>query len=133
MKLTRNLNLEKANEKDMEFVKSFKLNTIDNVYIIKEGLNDIGVVEYIKKQDESEECDSIYVEYIDVLEEYRRQGYATQIINMLLDDSKNCIYGNSLPNEVSVSFWQSFGADFEGEDDNLDYYAENNECIPFII
>lgn len=129
----KKINLRKADEKDMEFVKSFQLKSIENIYIIEDDLKYVGLVEYIVNQKESDDYSSIYIEYIDVLDEYRRQGYATEVINMLSDDGNNYIYGNSLPNKVSVSFWQSLDADFEGEDNNLDYYIKNEECIPFSI
>lgn len=125
------IRLEKATNKDIDFVKLFNLKNIDNVYLIKNNSDCVGIIEYIIKRDEDDEYSSVYVEYIDILKEYRRKGFASKVIEMLTNEGSNYIYGNSLPNYTSVSFWKSLGADFEGEDELLDEYIENNECLPF--
>lgn len=125
------IKLEKATDKDIKFAELFNLKNIDNVYLIKNNSDCVGIIEYITKRDKDDEYASVYVEYIDILKEYRRKGFASKVIEMLTDKGSNYIYGNSLPNKVSVSFWKSLGADFEGEDELLDEYIENNECLPF--
>ena len=127
------IKLEKATDKDIKFAELFNLKNIDNVYLIKNNSDCVGIIEYITKRDKDDEYASVYVEYIDILKEYRRKGFASKVIEMLTDKGSNYIYGNSLPNKVSVSFWKSLGADFEGEDEILDEYIENNECLPFSI
>lgn len=125
------IKLEKATDKDIKFAELFNLKNIDNVYLIKNNSDYVGIIEYITKRDKDDEYASVYVEYIDILKEYRRKGFASKVIEMLTDKGSNYIYGNSLPNHTSVSFWKSLGADFEGEDELLDEYIENNECLPF--
>lgn len=127
------IKLEKATDKDIKFAELFNLKNIDNVYLIKNNSDCVGIIEYITKRDEDDEYSSVYIEYIDILKDYRRKGFASKVIEMLTDKGSNYIYGNSLPNKVSVSFWKSLGADFEGEDEILDEYIENNECLPFSI
>lgn len=127
------IKLEKATAKDTNFVSSFNLKNIDNVYLIKNNLDCIGIIEYTTEKDEDDEYASVYVEYIDILKEYRRKGFASRVIEILSNEGNNYIYGNSLPSQTSVLFWKSLGADFEGEDDFLDEYIENNECLAFSI
>lgn len=133
------IKLEKTTIKDLDFLLSFGLKGIENTYIIKQDTNQVGVIEYIQKNMddnfsyEEHQYNSIYIEYIDILTEYRRKGIASKVINFLSDEGNNYIYGNSLPNDISVSFWKSLGADFEGEDENLDIYKENNECLSFSL
>lgn len=105
------IKLERATLDNLEFVLSFGLKNIDNVYLIKQNSENVGVIEYLYalKEDDDDNYYSIYVEYINVLNKYRRKGIATSVINMLSDEGNNYINGNSLPNNTSVSFWKSLG------------------------
>mgnify|MGYP001060663010 FL=1 len=70
--------------------------------------------------------------YISILEESRRQGFARKVIEKLLEvEGVFEIYGDAVPN--SIEFWKSVGGDFEGEEDSLETYIEEDSCIPFFI
>lgn len=127
------IKLKKATIKDMDFVSKFNLLNIENIYIIDNNNTYVGVVEYISKTMLDEDYESIYIEYIDILEKYRRKGFASNVINLLSNNGDNYIYGNSIPDTTAISFWKSIGADFEGEDEFLESYIENSECLPFFI
>ena len=57
-------------------------------------------------------------------------GIGKLVINCLKEKGKE-IYGDSLVD--SVAFWLSVGADFEGEEENIEQYKESTSCIPFFI
>lgn len=77
------IKLEKATAKDTNFVSSFNLKNIDNVYLIKNNSDYVGIIEYIIERDEDDEYASVYIEYIDILKEYRRKGFASRVIDFL--------------------------------------------------
>lgn len=63
--------------------------------------------------------DRIKIMYITINEEYRRQGIAGKVIQMLKDNHKGkYMYGDSLPG--ALDFWERMGAEFD-EDPEEDY------------
>ena len=76
--------LIKAENKDMEFVSSFKLKTLDNVYLISFDDATVGIIEYTQRlEQDGEDIQTITrIEYIDILEKYRRKGIARLVIDI---------------------------------------------------
>lgn len=67
----------------------------------------------------------VKIAYITINDEYRRQGIAGKVIEMIKEENKGkYMYGDSLPG--ALSFWESMGAEFD-EDEDDDY------CTPFHI
>lgn len=126
--------LKKAIDTDFEFVSQFGFNNIADVYIITYNKEYAGAIEFSYKiRSYSDDYYSIFIEYLDILNKYRRKGIASLVISLLSEDGLNAISGNSLPNNTSISFWKSVGADFGGEEEDLAHYAEFNECISFSL
>lgn len=125
--------IKKATIKDTEFIFKFNLLNIENLYVVEYNNTNVGVIEYISESILNEDYESIYIEYIDILEEYRRKKIASSLINLLSKEGNNYIYGNSIPDITAILFWKSVGADFDGEDEFLESYIENSECLPFSI
>ena len=121
------IKLKESSNKDEIFLKDFNMKPRDEVYIITLNDKDVGVIMYYKS------TDVINIEYISVLDEYRRKGIATEVIGIINPDGYFAISGNSLPHDDSVGFWKSLDADFEGLDEEIEYYREKNACIPFFI
>ena len=125
--------LVKAENKDMEFVSSFNLKALDNVYLIEFNREIVGVIEYTQRfEPDGEDMQTITrIEYIDILKEYRRKGIATLVIDEFRCLGEYYIYGDAIPS--SIEFWKSLNAEFEGEDEDIEYYIENGTCLPFFI
>lgn len=126
--------LIKATDLDMDFVLNFKLKSIENVYLIKYNDEKVGVLEYTKNVNnfiEEEPEVLIHIEYVEILEQYRRKGIGTKAIEKLNIGDMDFVSGNAIPS--SVGFWKSLGADFGGEDEDIDYYLDKNICLGFII
>lgn len=121
------IKLKESSNKDEIFLKDFNMKPRDEVYIITLNDKDVGVIMYYKS------TDVINIEYISVLDEYRRKGIATEVIGIINPDGYFAISGNSLPHDDSVGFWKSLDADFEGLDEEIEYYREENASIPFFI
>lgn len=121
------IKLKESSNKDEIFLKDFNMKPRDEVYIITLNDKNVGVIMYYKS------TDVINIEYISVLDEYRRKGIATEVIGIINPDGYFAISGNSLPHDDSVGFWKSLDADFEGLDEEIEYYREENACIPFFI
>ena len=118
-----NVEIIKATSDDMEYIHSFKLSKIDNVYIIyKDGFK-CGIVEFLLKND------YICLELIDVEKSFRRLGIGRAVINYLLHTYGD-IFGDCAPNQTSVDFWTAMDAEFE---EDLEEDIENNSCIPFVV
>lgn len=120
--------LIKATGNDKSYIKVVNnLTLTDNVYIIKDNGISVGVIEYV--------VDEHYIDiyYIGIDEEYRRRGIASSVIGLISNsfDDTYTISGSAIPS--AVPFWLSLSADFGGEDDNIDEYIANNECIGFTI
>lgn len=127
IKLERVLGNEKEKE-CVELLRFYAVENIDNSYLMYFDNIDIpvGVLEY------REHGDSVHVDYICTFEGYRNQGIASCVIKTLNEDY--AITGNSVID--ALGFWQKLGAEFEEDitiKENLDYYIENNLCVPFII
>lgn len=128
------IELKKAIDTDFKFVSQFGFNNITDVYIIIYNKEYAGAIEFSYKIGSySDDYYSIFIEYLDILNKYRRKGIASSVISLLSEDSLNAISGNSLPNNTSISFWKSVGADFGGEEEDLAHYEEFNECISFSL
>lgn len=121
------IKLKESSNKDEIFLKDFNMKPRDEVYIITLNDKNVGVIMYYKS------TDVINIEYISVLDEYRRKGIATEVIGIINPDGYFAISGNSLPHDDSVGFWKSLDADFEGLDEEIEYYREENASIPFFI
>ena len=79
----------------------------------------VGIIDY----DTTDEY--VKIAYITINDEYRRQGIASKVIEMIKEENKGkYMYGDSLPG--AIKFWESMGAEFD-EDDDDDY------CTPFHI
>lgn len=74
----------------------------------------VGIIDYRVNRD------YIKIMYINISDEYRRQGIAGKVIEMLKEQNKGkYMYGDALPG-TAIRFWESMGAEFdEDEDDYL--------------
>lgn len=96
------------------------------------------VTDMVVKNDEKQvgelkisvEKDTCSVLYVAIKREFRRQGYATKIIEQL--NEQYTIVGDCLPNEDSIGFWQSVGAEFD-EDISVEECVKYGACIPFLV
>lgn len=113
--------------KNEAFLNKFNMKPGDNIYVITLNNKNVGVIMYTKSGD------IIEIEYISVLDEYKRMGIATKVVGMINPDGYFGIHGNSLAFKDAICFWKSLGADFEREDEEIEYYKEENMCIPFFI
>lgn len=121
------IKLNKCTNNDIGILKEFNLKDIDNCYLIYLNTTFVGVIEYKINEE------SICIEYIDIIPDYRRKGIASKVISIINPENKYYIYGNSLPHQDSFNFWKSLGADFDGEDEYFDKHEKNKTCIPFLI
>lgn len=84
-----------------------------NAKLIKRDDDVVGMIDY------EIHPDSVKIFYITVSSEYKRQGIATEVVEMIKQDHKDkYIYGDSLPG--AIEFWESVGAEFD-EDPDEDY------------
>lgn len=61
----------------------------------------------------------VFIRYIKVGDEFRRQGIASKLIRKIMEENKGkYLYGDSLPG--AMKFWESMGAEFH-EDPFDDY------------
>lgn len=112
-------------EQHEEVLAMYALNDNDNAYSVYCNGNRVGMVEYIPSGE------LIHIESLYIDKEYQGKGIGKAVVQMLQDKYKTAIVGDSLV--TSVGFWQAIGADFDGEDEDLDYYIEEGLCVPFII
>lgn len=108
-----------------EVLKKYALSNGDDTYSIYCNGKRVGVVEY-RPSGELICIESLYID-----KEHQGKGVGKAVVQMLQDEYKTAIVGNSVVE--AVGFWKAIGADFEGEDEDLDYYIEECLCIPFII
>lgn len=118
-----NIKLIKATNDDMDYVSSFKLKSINNVDIIYANNIKVGILEYREKDG------YINLELIEIEKEYRRQGIAKSVID-LIKNEKGDILGDCAPNEVSIAFWTELGSEFE---ESVEEGLAYNCCIPFVL
>ena len=85
--------------------------SIPNALLIKaEDGNVVGMVDYEVYKD------SVKIFYITIIEEYKRQGYATETMTKIINENRGrCLYGDSLPS--ALKFWASLGVEFDEEPD----------------
>lgn len=122
------LEIIKAEQKDIYELDETWLKYNDNIYLIKRNGEKAGLIEYRIPYEYS-----LKVEYISINRHYTGQGIATAVINKLKEEHIGYeIYGDSLPNESAIAFWKSVGAEFEVED-SIEEHIENYNCIPFIL
>ena len=73
----------------------------------------VGMIDYTIKNE------YVKIFYITILEEYKRNGLATEAITKIINENKGkYLYGDSLPG--AIEFWKSLGAEFD-EDPDEDY------------
>lgn len=118
-----NIELVKAKLDDIEYIRSFKLSKVDNVYIVYNDASRCGVVEFLVKDG------YICLELINVEKPFRRLGIGRTVINCLLKTYGD-IFGDCSPNWDSANFWIAMGAEFE---EDLEEGIEYNTCIPFVV
>ena len=117
-----------ASQEDLELLKEVGLKLNENTYIVKQGEETCGVIEYKVLKG-----NSIKIEYINILERFRRNGLGRKVIQFLQTNFEDYeIYRDSTPTQIATSFWESVGAELEYEME-IEEYAQNLECIPFII
>ena len=101
-----------------EYLKQYGVVSADS-YLIKYNKNIVGMVDF------EEHEDYVKIFYITVGEEYRRQGIAKLVVDLI--GSRNTgkyIYGDAVPD--ALKFWTAMGVEFD-EDPDEDY------LIPFHI
>ena len=75
--------------------------------------NIVGMIDYEVHRD------SVKIFYITILEEYKRNGLATEVMTKIINENKGkYLYGDSLPG--AIEFWRSLGVEFD-EDEDEDY------------
>lgn len=100
------------NDVNNEYVQLYGIGTPGSKLI---KCNDIivGMIDY----DVTDEYVKIY--YITIEDEYKRQGIASRVVNMIKEKNPNkYMYGDALPG--ALEFWKSVGAEFD-EDPDEDY------------
>lgn len=118
-----NIKILKATLDDIDYINSFKLSKVDNVYVIYKDGYRCGIVEFLLKHG------YIYLELIDIEKSFRQSGIGRTVINYLLKTYGD-IFGDCAPNRDSANFWIAMGAEFE---ENLEEGIEYNTCIPFVV
>lgn len=112
-------------EPDNERLKQYAIHDNNHVYSIYFDGEFVGVVEY-KYSGDIVKLDSLYID-----KWHQGCGIGRKVVEMIKDRHKTAICGDSVTE--AVGFWKAVGADFDGEDDDLDYYQDNCLCVPFII
>ena len=100
-------------EKDInnECLQYFAVST-PNALLIKSEDNVVGMIDYEVKGE------YVKIFYITIAEEYKRQGYATEVIVKIINENKGkYLYGDALPG-AAMKFWESMGAEFDEDDDD---------------
>lgn len=111
---------------DLEALKQCKMEFIGAVHLIKnqEGTT-VGVIDYRVLKS----IGDIYIEIIEVFEDYQNQGYATETIRLIKDKYPNSrIFGQLMPNETTKNIWISIGATFGSCYDEDCQYNSFEEC-----
>ena len=101
-----------VNDYDNKCLELFKVG-LPNAQLIMRDENIVGVIDY-----ENHDT-SIKIFYITILDEYKRQHIAQNIITQIKEENQGkYMYGDALPG--ALKFWESLGAEFD-EDPDEDY------------
>ena len=91
---------------------------------VYDGRIHVGSVDFVKDNR------WVYIMHIEIFEEYRGNGYAEEILRMLLNRKKvDCVVGETL--EESRGFWSKMIRKYNGSRRNITYY--NDTTSSFVI
>jgi len=104
-----------------------------NLYIVQKNEVEIGYIYYDVRKYKS--IYSLYIYYIEIFEEYRRQKYGTSVIKYLFDYRQNGktimnIYGETASRQA-VLWLEYLGANFHSSKHRINLDLENNVAVGF--
>ena len=118
----------KCNYADEEYLKKHKIFSTADVYFIIKNNERCGAIEYRETYEFS-----LKIEYLLVFSEFQGNGIGTATVRHLQSlFPAHEIYGEAIPTDATIAFWDSLDAEFEMEEE-MEYYKSSKECIPFTI
>lgn len=97
----------------------------DEIHLIRNNAHEVvGAIDFRYIQSVGD----IYIELLEIKDEYRQQNYATATIEMLKNMCSGNIFGQSLPDEHTKYIWEKLGANFDSCFDSLCPYDSFDAC-----
>jgi len=112
----------------------FEAYIVGSTYYIIANNNIVGLISYTLQSNKAPY--SLYIDCIEIFDEYRRQGLGIEVIKLLFEKSSRHpiyqnIYGESKPD--AFEFWKTVGANFQMSDKKLDEYYEDGYSACFVL
>ena len=123
-----------------KFVEAHYMDVDSEAYIVSSTyyimLNNavVGLISYTLQSNKAPY--SLYIDCVEILDDYRRQGLGIEVLKLLFENSSKHpiyqnIYGESRPD--AFKFWKAVGANFQMSDKKLAEYYEDGYSACFVL